>query len=392
MKVLYITYENLFSTAILQAMVVKPLSILSRKYNIEFIVTSSCKEFEKNKIYYHNKKIVEQETNLKVKEFEKKLNNKQSVLTFFQDIYPQILFAIKEAKKSDLIHCRGYGASVIGYIVSVFSNKPFIFDMRGLLPEETVDVGKISKYSFKFRLLKFVENFLIQRSNLVFTVSEKFNTHIKQSFKISNSINLNNPSDFNMYHKNNNQHKRINFIYSGSNQVWHLPEKTIQIFSELEKKYKEKVFLYFCCNDKLNIKKIFDKFDVPEASYELNQVSFNEMPNYYSKANIAFCLIKNSFSESVCFPVKFSEYIAANLYVIGNKDIGDIPDIIRKYKCGLVLSNIDDIENSVNEIGATIESMLNDNIDYYDRNNLSFLDWNQSGIDTIFHSYQKLVK
>ncbi|MDC1145867.1 glycosyltransferase [Candidatus Marinimicrobia bacterium] len=366
--------------------------MLSKKYDIDFTVTSSCKDFEKNDIYYHNKKIVQQETKLRIKEFEKRLTNKQSILTFFKDIYPQVKFAIKEAKRSDLIHCRGYGASVIGYIASIVSNKPFIFDMRGLLPEETVDVGKISKNSIKFRLLKFVENFLIRRSNLIFTVSEKFNTYIKQSFKISNSINLNNPTDFNMYHKNNDQNKRINFIYSGSNQVWHLPEQTIEIFSELEKKYKDKVFLYFCCNDKLNIRKIFDKFDVPKDSYEINQVPFNKMPNYYSKSNIAFCLIKNSFSKSVCFPVKFSEYIASNLYVIGNKNIGDIPDIITKYRCGLVLSNIDNIKSSVNEIDTVVDNMLNRKIIHYDRNSLSFLDWNQGGIDMIFNSYKKLTK
>ena len=195
-----------------------------------------------------------------------------------------------------------------------------------------------------------------------------------------------------MYHKNNDQNKRINFIYSGSNQVWHLPEQTIEIFSELEKKYKDKVFLYFCCNDKLNIRKIFDKFDVPKDSYEINQVPFNEMPNYYSKSNIAFCMIKNSYSKSVCFPVKFSEYIASNLYVIGNKNIGDIPDIITKYRCGLVLSNIDNINSSVNEIDTVVDNMLNGKIAHYDRNSLSFLDWNQGGIDMIFNSYKKLTK
>ena len=59
-------------------------------------------------------------------------------------------------------------------------------------------------------------------------------------------INTNNPTDFKMYKKNIIKEDRINFIYSGSNQIWHLPEKTIKLFSQIENKLKNKVYLYFC--------------------------------------------------------------------------------------------------------------------------------------------------
>ena len=55
MKILYLTYENVFGTPILQAMVLKPLSILSKKYDLKFKITSSVKSHEKDEIYFANK-------------------------------------------------------------------------------------------------------------------------------------------------------------------------------------------------------------------------------------------------------------------------------------------------------------------------------------------------
>ncbi len=75
MKVLYITYENLYKTAILQAMVVKPLDLMLKKYKVDFTITSSMKSFENDDIYMSNKKYVQENTTLSVKEFEKKLTS-----------------------------------------------------------------------------------------------------------------------------------------------------------------------------------------------------------------------------------------------------------------------------------------------------------------------------
>lgn len=392
MKVLYITYENLYKTAILQAMVVKPLELMSNKYKVDFTITSSMKSFENDDIYMLNKEYVQENTTLSVKEFEKKLTSKQSILTYIKDIIPMIRYSITQAKKSDIIHCRSYGGAMIGLVASVFSGKPFIFDMRGALPEETVDVGKISKSSLKFKLMKFVEKILINKSAYVFTVSEKFNDYIQHDFKKKKSININNPTDFSKYYKDERSDGKVNFIYSGSMQVWHLPELTIEYFAKIQKIYGEKVYLYFCTNDIGKAENIFQKLGIPSSSYEINTVPFENMPEYYAKADIAFCLIKESFSKSVCFPVKFSEYIASNLYVIGNRNIGNINQMIEDYRCGIVFDDISDMENNLDRLSTPIALMLNNSYENYSRDDLSFLDWNEKGIEKIYNVYTDILE
>jgi len=391
MKILYITYENLYKTAILQAMVVKPLDLISKKYKVDFTITSSVKDFEQDNIYKDNKKDVELTTDLNVIEFQKKLTKKQSILTFILDILPMIRFSIKEAKQSDIIHCRSYGGAMIGLIASVISGTPFIFDMRGVLPEETIDVGKLTKKSLKYKLLKIVEWILIKKSAYVFTVSNKFNEYIKGTFNKKNSININNPTDFNDYYKNEKKDNKVNFIYSGSMQVWHLPELTIKYYAKLQEIYAGKIFLYFCTNDPDRAENIFLKYNIPKNSFEINTVPFKEMPSYYAKSDIAFCLIKESFSKSVCFPVKFTEYIASNLFVLGNEGIGDIQQIIEQNNCGIVFNDVNDIETNIQKLTPVIDKMLNKEYTSYDKNNLSYLDWNNEGIDAIYLVYKKIL-
>ena len=108
----------------------------------------------------------------------------------------------------------------------------------------------------------------------------------------------------------------------------------------------EKVYLIFCTNDIEKAKRCFQDYKLPKSSYELNSVPFKKMPQYYKRAHIAFCFIKNSFAKSICFPVKFSEYIASELFVRANNNIGDLEDIIANHNCGISFRDLNELDSS----------------------------------------------
>lgn len=378
-------------------MVIKPVLLMSDKYGVQFTVTSTCKPSEKyNEIYKKNKENFKKNNheNINIKEFKKRLEKNQSLLAFVKDAIPIIRYTVKEAKKHDIIHARSYGGGLIAFISSIFSGKPFIFDMRGTLPEETVEVGKINKKSIKYKLLKFVEKLLIKKSICVIAVSENMKNYVKKNYGKKEVINLQNPTDFKMFNKKANLKKksRVNFIYSGSLQVWHLPEITIQYYKKIQEKFDNKVFFYFCVNDTENSKSLFEKYDIPSNSYKIQTVPYEEMPNYYEKSDIGFCFIRESFSKSVCFPVKFSEYIASEIFVLTNENIGDLPKIVRDYNVGLCFDNLYNIDNNVEIISKIVSSMLNNEYKPYDREELSFLDWNKVRVDNLYNLYLKYTK
>jgi len=374
-------------------MVLKPLSLLSEKYDISFTITSSVKPHEDDNIYRQNKSNFEANnfSRLKIVEFHKKLTKKYSALRFLLDLYPVIKYSIYEARNCDIIHCRSYGGAMIGAIASFVTGIPYIFDMRGTLPEEMLDLGQLTTSSIKYKILKKLERLLISKSAYVFTVSDAFNKYIKFVFNKETCININNPTDFDIFQIDHNPNGRVNFIYSGSMLPWHKPELTIQYFYEIQKLFPSKVFFYFCTNDPDRAENIFETYGVPKNSYEINTVPFNEMPLYYKKANIAFHFIENSFSKSVCFPVKLSEYIAAELFILANDGIGDVSNIIRKYNCGLVFSDMSKINENVSHISDVIKQMLSSNGRIYKRDDLEFLNWRTEGIRKIYNVYKELA-
>ena len=391
-KVLYINYENLYKTSILQAMVVKPLDIISKNHNVKFVVTSACKDFERDEIYFKNKNFVESQTNIDVVEFKKNLKPNQSILTFIKDIFPIIKFVIKESKKFDLIHCRSYGSAVIGFIASKISGVPYIFDIRGLLPEETVELGKIKSNSFKFRLLKFAEKILLKNSDYNITVSKKFTNYIKSNFKLKNVSSISNPTDFNMFTSEGVRHRsRVNFIYSGSLQKWHLPNEVIKYFEIVQKKFGDKVHLKFCTNNIEEAILLFQNSNLPSNCFTIKNVPFNEIGEEYSSADIGFCLIKNSFSKAVCFPVKFSEYIASNIFVITNRGIGDLPQIVEEYNCGIVIDDVNDFNKNGKELINLVQKFFDSKIMKYNKSDLPFLDWNKEGSSKLIDIYNKVL-
>ena len=393
MKILYITYENVYRTAILQAMVLNPMRLIAEKYNVKFTISSSIKPSENDDIYRKNKTAFLKQNidQIEVVEFSKNLKQKQTFSRFITDIIPIVWFSIKEARKNDLIHCRSYGGAIIGMIVGFVTRTPYIFDMRGTLPEELVDLGLVKVGSLKHKLIKSTERLLIRRACVVFTVSEKFNEYIKTTFKKKNSININNPTDFSKFTVSTNPTNKVNFIYSGSMLEWHMPELTIQYFNEVQKRFPQKVYFYFCTNQKDEAEEFFVKYAIPKNSYEINTVPFHDMPLYYAKSHIAFQLTKNSFQRSVCFPVKFSEYIAAELHVIANTGIGDIEDIITTHKCGTIIKDLDNFSSNIENICKIIRQSLSEELPTYKRKELNFLDWKSEGIVKIHDAYQNII-
>jgi hypothetical protein len=390
MKILYLTYENVFKTGILQAQVVTPLSILNSRKGVNFVVTSIVKESETaDEIYLKNKDNSLRSTNLIFKEFTKRLTTSQNVFVFLIDILNMFKGSYQLAKTCDLIHARGYGGAFVALLLNFFLNKKYIFDMRGVLPEETVFVGKIKVTSFKFKLMKFVEKKLLKKASYVFVVSEPFRKYI-EGFELKKPIyNIRNPADFSLYERKKGWDK-INILYSGSLQNWHCADEVYQFFRRIKDDFKERVNLIVCANDLDGHKKLITKNGLSESDINISRVPFHDMPKVISNCHIGFCLTKKTFLTSVCLPVKFGEYIAGNLSVIGNKGIGDIDKIVNKFKAGLIFSEPECNDRNYAEVKVLIEKLESKKESEYCNEDLLFLDWDLV-TDEIYNVYEEVL-
>ncbi|QYJ79928.1 glycosyltransferase [Shewanella acanthi] len=396
MKVLYLTYENVFKTGILQAQVLEPVSYLSEKHNVYFDIVSVLKSADSSDFIYSKNKSAFEDKNskyIKVHECKKRLSKKNNFFDFIFDMFSLFFLSAKLASDADIIHCRSYSPSFVGIFFAIIFRKKIIFDMRGVQPEELVFDGRFSSGSWKFKLLKLLERFVINKSNYVFVVSEPFMEYIKENFNQENLYNISNPTFFHKFNclQNLGSKKKLRFIFSGSLQPWHAVHETYQTFSQLYQVFGDSIHLVVAANDLEGHKSLLAEYKLPQDSFTVSRIPFEEMPSLISSCHVGFCLTKKTFLTKVCCPVKFAEYIAAELMIITNEEIGDISKLVKDNEIGVVFVDTIPTEEEFNNLTLSIEKYLKSSAPLYNREIFSNFDWLRR-VDDLHAIYKKLLE
>jgi hypothetical protein len=372
MKVLYLTYENVFKTGILQAQVLEPLTHIASRYKIEFLISSVLRNGDSddevyiaNKSNFHDKQL----SNVHVFECRKNLERGSNAGVFFRDILRLLKMTSRMASNSDIIHCRSYSAAIVGCFLSLIHRKKFIFDMRGVQPEELVYEGRFSKYSVKYKILKMIEKVLIRIADYTFVVSEPFKEYVHSINSSAKVYNISNPTFFSKYTVPS-RHKdmgRLRFLFSGSLQPWHAVDETYRLFSKLYQEFGNKIHLVVAANDLIGHKKVLAKYNIPLEAYTVDRVPFEAMPKLITSCQFGFCLTRKSFVTKVCCPVKFAEYIASELVIITNEGIGDLSMTVRNKSAGVVFEDTIPTSEEYTALSEMVGSYLNGSVNYYSR-------------------------
>ena len=110
-------------------------------------------------------------------------------------------------------------------------------------------------------------------------------------------------------------------------------------------------------------------------------VPYQDVAKYLSAADIAIIWRDKAITNKVASPVKFSEYIACGLPVITNDSIDLITHFIDQNHCGIVLNEMDEIDE---QIVCNLKSI--------NRSELSFLGHKQFGTQAIANKYIEFYK
>lgn len=326
-KILFVCTENLFETGILQAMVLRPGQVISKKFNVEVGFTSMYRSSDANFFCELREQTIS--------EFEVIEGKRSDSAVSISNVSLHLLFALKlvlKSRKYDVLHCRSYMATLFGCIAKLFFDVKVVFDVRGYLIDEAIEVGKIKKGSFKENLLRGIEKFIFRRSDKIISVSEKMRINIKQRFG-RDSVLIPNPTFFPDTDSVCVSRKEI--LYIGSLNEWHLPELFFECMADVLSEmpdYKLKILTTQV--DKA--KNLAEKFMINVDKFSALTIPSDQVLNHARGACLGWCIIKPTFSKSVCAPVKFNEYIAAGVPTIVNSGIGDLAEIVQQYKLGIV--------------------------------------------------------
>ena len=289
------------------------------------------------------------------------------ILPFF------LLFLLR--LRVDIIHCRSYPASFIGMIVKNFSNKKYIFDMRGIYPEEGSFLFKNWNInSINYKCWKVLERYMLLSADKVVVVSEVFKKYILSNnldeyCRISTKISIINCGiNVDRLVKFTNRdcltHRPIRLVYSGTLDGWTTPALLANTFIEIMKCNNEYDFLLnvYTTTKISNIVDAFKLALVPFDKYNIEHVMVDSVFEKLCTNDIAILVREDSIVNAVSFPVKLGEYISARLPVVVNSAVKSGADFVEQYKVGKVLCDdyyIADIIENYNFFVSRCDSDVN---------------------------------
>lgn len=246
-----------------------------------------------------------------------------------------------------MVHARGFVASLIALILQRALNVKFIFDMRGLWPDEKVDARAMKKGGFVYKINKALEKLFFKFSDYVVVLSSSGERFLKTIYNLDGRISVI-PTcvDLSLFKIKNTDIRndaagtgRFTFVYLGSLGSWYMLEEMVDFFNESKACFSNPLFLlinegsHSMIEDTMVQKKIF------HSDYNIRPLPYKRIGEGLSAADVSIFFIKPVQSKIVSCPTKFGESLACGLPVIINSGIGDTAEIVRRERVGVVVDD-----------------------------------------------------
>ncbi len=230
-------------------------------------------------------------------------------------------------KNVDLVHCRSYVSAFIMLIVSCLIRIKFIFDVRGLYPDEMVESGVWSKNSLSYRVSRWLEKLCLYKANAAVVVTERQREILiaRAGKKVGEKVflirNCTNTDRFKVAKPGRNEVRRAIGVENDVVFVWlvgqirgvHMPKETISFFQECKKEIKSSRLLVLTQSS--NVTELLEANGLNDSDYIVCCIAPDSVPDYLSASDVALALVDPDHED---IGIKFAEYLAAGLPVVIN--------------------------------------------------------------------------
>ena len=252
--------------------------------------------------------------------------------------------------RPDLVIARSYPAASLARLAKKYLGIPYIFDLRGMYPEESVNAGIFAAGSPDHRFWKEQERSLISQAALNIVVSEPFAEHLKTidpeapSLVIPCCVDQHkikfDPARRETMKKQYGLKDRFVLLHLGS---FGTPGDRGLVAAYLKrfKQARQDAFLIVASGTPAfagPIRQAFKDAGLAEDDYLLvNPSSPEQLSQMLALGDAGLILERKMTNTRVCLSVKLGEYLAAGLPVICTPFVEGAARLIRQYNCGLVV-------------------------------------------------------
>jgi glycosyltransferase involved in cell wall biosynthesis len=240
--------------------------------------------------------------------------------------------AIRAAVGSDgntTVHARSYVPALMALRSGVLTNGKLLFDIRGFWADERVEGGLWKRGGFLYRLAKRQERRFFAAADAVVTLTRASIPQIREWLPKSREVPIvviPTCTDVDRYADTEPRPSGRMAVWSGSIGTWYRFGVGVKLAEALGLPLKVLTREIELANS-----------EPGTSGAEIKEVEPAGVAAELSPGDVGLCLVRPSFSKLASAPTRVAEHLAAGNYVAVLSGVGDLDELIRTERVGVVL-------------------------------------------------------
>ncbi len=244
-----------------------------------------------------------------------------------------------------MAYTRGVWGAVVIRVAAAFNPAPYLYDVRGLIGDET-RAGSGSELGLKAAILGGLERSCIRAAARVTAVSAPLADELRKNVGRTDVTVIPSCVDAAASARGDSASIRADlgfgandvvFVYSGGFSAYQQLERTISLWARLSTDPAIRFLVLTHGNHRPEDPSPFAANESFADQVVQRRVSRDDVPRYLAACDVGFVLRERRLMNRVASPVKFAEYLAAGLAVVGSPETGDMSSLIVEHLIGALV-------------------------------------------------------
>lgn len=240
--------------------------------------------------------------------------------------------------KVRLVHARGYVPGVMAVVVKRVTGARFVFDIRGFMAEEYVDVGTWPPGGRLYRATKRVERWLVEAADGFVVLTQHARRILREWYPDTTAgkplevipccVDLRHvPRDMVLSNAGKRAGSPPSVAYVGKLGGWYMTEEMAAFIKVAREQIPTLEWHVWTQSDPAPLHQLSATHGL-NGHVSVKQEAPEALLGQLTQAHAALSFIRPSFSKLASSPTKMGEYLAAGLPVVSSAGIGDVDDLL----------------------------------------------------------------
>ena len=252
-----------------------------------------------------------------------------------------------------VVHARSHVPATMALAAKSVVGTWFLFDVRGLLPDEYAEIGHWQRQGLKYRLVKSIESsLLLPHADALVFLTERIKAELAREERrpvavipccVDTARSVCDAAVRDAVRAQYGWTERKVMIYAGKLGGWYPVGLMVQLFLAAREQDSSLFLQVLTPSDGSELEHALTGCGIARGDYDIRAATPTEVARTLQGADLGLSLILTVPSKRASSPTKLAEYLAAGIPVLSTRGIGDCDELLGTERVGVLLEGNDDV-------------------------------------------------